>query len=49
MPIEDKVPVKATHSKVARFLIGQGVVINNVNDRTNNIGWISCDSVKERL
>ena len=49
MPIKNKVPVKTSHSKVARLLIGEGVIIDNVNDGTDNVCWVSGNSVEERL
>ena len=49
VPVEHQVPVEATDGEVRRLLVGQSVVVDDVNDGADYIGRVPGYPIQQRL
>ena len=49
MPVEHQVPVEAPDCEVGGLLVGEGVVVDDVDDGTHHVGRVPRDPVQQRL
>ena len=49
VPVEHQVPVEAAHSQVGRLLVGESLVVDDIDDGTDHVGLVPGDPVQQGL